>query len=628
MFKRCLIGRCPVVVWMLVVGGLLAVPGCDSTQTVDTPAVPVGPAFTGPQHLRGTVGSMARLRGHQPLLVSGYGLVVGLDQTGSSEVPAELRQWLLQELRRGGFGSARLGTLAMSPERVLADDRTAVVSIEGLIPPGAVTGTRFDLLVRAVDSQTTSLAGGTLYTFPLAVGGLQNPQRFLSPLARAGGRVYLQPSSAGGPTAVPGELPLPGAAAVDDDDFQRSGVVLGGGRVTEPRTLELVLNQPSFRRAREIADRINERLPTSPEENYQTAEAESDLIIRLRVPRAFAQQPAELLGLIDHLFVRRGQNFEPQQARRMMDHLAQSPGDAESVRWSLQALGPNTIPVLRDFYDHDELPLRLTALRAGAYLEDERSSVHLRELATHDDPAVRLRVAQALVHLPRSLQGHRALTRLLSDPHEGVRINAYETLFLNSDPIIDRLTVSGGRDIKFIIDRVPAEQPLLYVTQTQVPRVVLFGPEQGFNEPMRASVWNNRLMMRTAPLQPAPPDAPDAADANAVAAAPDAPPADDGLPDRQLDIYYQPRGEIEGRVLHTVPNVATMLYALAHRPNMTDPQDGLDLTYSQVVDVLHHLHQQGALEAPARFHVSPLARLIASERAQERAAPRPEDGEL
>ena len=158
-----------------------------------------------------------------PLAVPGW-LVVGLDRTGSDEVPAFLRQWLINEMKKRGLGSAKLGTEQMTPERVLADERTAVVEIAGFIPPGAVEGTRFDVVVTSVDTQTTSLAGGTLWSADLAAGGATAPNRFLFKQAEAAGATFVNPFD----QSSPDEEKL---------EYARSALIAGGGKVTEKRRL-------------------------------------------------------------------------------------------------------------------------------------------------------------------------------------------------------------------------------------------------------------------------------------------------------------------------------------------------------------------------------------------------------
>src|SRR5690606_32665111 len=110
----------------------------------ETRALPPSPppTYVGPTFLHGTIGSQATFRGMEPLLVSQYGMVVGLHNTGSTEdAPAHLRQWLINEMRRQGVGSAKYrDILPLTPEQMIADPGTSIVAVEGFIPPGATRG--------------------------------------------------------------------------------------------------------------------------------------------------------------------------------------------------------------------------------------------------------------------------------------------------------------------------------------------------------------------------------------------------------------------------------------------------------------------------------------------------------
>ncbi len=570
--------------------------------------------YTGPRYLYNTVGSLASLNKNRTQLVSGYGLVVGLDGTGSSEVPQALRQWLINEMVKQGVGSIDAQDfLPLGPEQLLASRDTAVVRVLGFIPPGAVAGSRFDLLVTAADSSTTSLLGGRLWTTELSAGGV-NPERFyLTPLAEGRGPIYLDPAT---------------APAADDATFElrperREALVVAGGRVLETRNFELVLNQASTTRARLIADRINELYPKAPQDRRPTANAISPLIITLNLPRAWRDQPAEFVELVMHSFIDRSPGFVPRKARELMQRLTDNPTQTASIVPALRALGPNARGILRDYYRAQypaprqggdvaatptgPVPLhaRLAALEAGAYLGDEQASEFLLELAGHDDPAVRGRVAVALTALPRSLFGQRALRTLLDDPVRSVRLEAYETLARNGSPLIDRLTLADAEGVpKMIIDRVPVQDPLIYLTQDELPRLVLFNPQMEFAVPTLARIWNDRLMLRRAAA------------------------------DQPAEMLYQyPDPEAPGRDkvdrFELFPTVATLAYTLAHASSIESPQRGYDLTYGQVVDAIYQLAQRGAIQSDVEIDRSALATLLNQTQNRDNVRPpqRPETAE-
>src|ERR1041385_6050258 len=88
--------------------GILCLSACEEEVKKAEIAVPPPPTYHGPAFLRGSVGSVVELRNNRDVVVSGYGIVVGLDGTGSGDCPAFLRGWVLNEMRKGGFGQTRL----------------------------------------------------------------------------------------------------------------------------------------------------------------------------------------------------------------------------------------------------------------------------------------------------------------------------------------------------------------------------------------------------------------------------------------------------------------------------------------------------------------------------------------
>ena len=99
-----------------------------------------------PNILRGTVGSETLLIGqaertsptYQPVVVRGYGLVVGLNGTGLSDIPPSIRAHMISEMERRGVGSEMMGFGHLNPEQMLNSPDTAVVVVEGVMPPTAV----------------------------------------------------------------------------------------------------------------------------------------------------------------------------------------------------------------------------------------------------------------------------------------------------------------------------------------------------------------------------------------------------------------------------------------------------------------------------------------------------------
>src|SRR6185503_282308 len=130
------------------------------------------------------------------VVVSGYGLVVGLHGTGSRDIPPALRAYMLAEAARSGIGNQQFGEKVgqLTPEQLINSPDTAVVIVEAIIPQGAAKGTQFDVHVFAEPSSgATSLEGGRLYTTKLRPGRptTGNVQAF--ELGQAYGPVFINP---------------------------------------------------------------------------------------------------------------------------------------------------------------------------------------------------------------------------------------------------------------------------------------------------------------------------------------------------------------------------------------------------------------------------------------------------
>ncbi|MEM1446090.1 MAG: HEAT repeat domain-containing protein [Planctomycetota bacterium] len=669
-------------------------PGCGGQKEVvaDTPAAAPGVTFTGPRELRGTIGSLARLEGTDPLPVNRFGLVVNLDGTGSNIVPEWMRTWLVNEMQKLGVG--RRSIIArnpewefMTPQRILDDPRTAVVRVSGLIPPGATKNTRFDLLVEALpeDTGTTSLAGGELWQAELGLMGGDTRLLDVRTLAIGRGPIYIPPYEA-----------IHGQAGSDADvtRYRRQAVIVGGGRVTEPRRLEIVLNQPSGNMTRLVERAINAKYRRAPDERDNTAVPASQQVVDLNIPRRYQANPAHLIDLIAHTFVSPvpiGPTVDEMVAWMERDN---SPEVRRRATLTIKALGAIAGEHLAKYYGHEDADIRLAVLEAGAYLKDTTVAKALIELAESPEPATRIAVADGLVHIPRNTRVIATLRKLLSDPEMEVRMAAYRTLSVHRDPLIDSLAIRDTNGTKFVIDRVPSDVPSVFIEAEGLPRVVLFDAGQGFRQPVFASLWDNRMtlmspssisqaslgleegntaflpVLRRGPVVEmgdgvVQAEVFDAAGGSATVRASNTDAAailTDGLPeqeggeaflvqgrvaenvagrltveivglDRSLDdmplsVYYRSPREPRPTVHRVTPTVATLAFFLAHKPTMQQPQEGLDLDFGEVVDVLYSLGQNGSIPAQVTLEQSPLARMISDERQRVAPIERPEtDGQ-
>ncbi|MEM9252815.1 MAG: flagellar basal body P-ring protein FlgI [Planctomycetota bacterium] len=570
----------------------IALPGCTKTQKIDrAPGAAPAPTYSGPPFLRNTIGSLCTLNGFTPTYASGIGIVVNLDGTGSPQVPAPLRTQIVNDLRKRGVGSVRsidTGFPLVTPGQLLDSENTAVVAVQGLIPAGATKDTRFDVLVSALpQTQTTSLQGGRLMPLDLTAAGAEAPATFLPKLADARGDMYLNPFDEDN-------------AATEDTAFLRQGIVLRGGRVAEDQRLELLLNQPSWARSRTIANRINERFGLT-EDRRAIAEPKTDRAIAIFVPPRYANNPAELVSLISYVYLGGGPGFESAMAAQLVEVARRRPSDRLEVEMAWKALGKTVLPQIRPLYEDEDVGLAMAALSAGAFLQDERTSDRLSRLAETDDKNLKIRVTQVLSELHHSQRGSTVLGQLASDLDPDVRVAAYEAMIRTGDSQVQRLPIRDETDrIKYVIDRIRSDQPMVYAQITSTPTLAIFdGGDIQIDPNTVARAWGNRVMIRSE--------------------------AENAL----WELFFDPNEQTEPQTYHLYPSYSTLAYFLGHRPSIRDPHEGLDLSFSRVVDVLYEFSRRGYIDAPMRFELSGLAAAIGvyEQQAKELGAPRPETAE-
>ncbi len=538
-----------------------------------------------PQIMAGTVAAEAVLDGYQPVIVHGYGLVVGLAGTGSNDVPPEVRAHILAIASRHGIGSERSGWGSLSPEALIDSPDTAVVIVEGIIPPGAPEGTAFDVRVTAhPTSSTTSLEGGRLYTTDLLPA--VRPDVGLRVLPPTGSLQPAAIATASGPLFI-NPFADPGATERDTID-RRNGWILNGGWATRDMPLKLRLFQPSHTRASLIQDALNTRFPQEPGQQYRTAQGESDEAIAVSVPPSYRTRTEEFVELLRHTTIR--QFGSEQIAETIRRYVIENPATALDASWRWQALGQRALPTVRELYDDPEELPRLAALRAGASLGDPLVTPHLVAMAESGSEDVRRQAIELLGDMGIDPVIDRALRKLVNDPDVETRLAAYEALVQRGDPSVDRIVV----DEKFVVDVVDSDIPMIYITQVGLPRLAVFGRELAVDRPVTVTAWSQRFMMI----------------ANST--------------DDRVQVYYRPPDAAQGSSHLVRPQVAELIRFLGHTTMPDQPVPGLGLSYSQVIGVLHQIWRQGYLHADFKAEQDRILAAIVKQRQRTTVAERPE----
>ncbi len=583
---------------VVCVAALLVMPACNRNKKRKPPPSPRQSSQIvvrdTPSALRGTIGAEASLQGVEPTLVSGIGFVVGLNGTGGLTMPEQFAAHLEREMGLQGITSSNQaggpGIAGRSPRQLLSDPNTAAVVIQAAVPPGANKGDTFDIYVRAINA--TSLEGGRLWTTQLRVGppsAYGDPQALI--LGRASGPIFLNPF------AEPGSV----------EGVQRTvGRVLDGGRITEATVINVVLDNPSHQRARQIASAINSSFPRGPGDPEQIARGRDDHLVQVSIPFRYRERRREFVELIRHLPI--DQSYPEVYARRFSQSLINEPYLSGNMSYCLEALGERAKPFLTELYEAPEMAPRLAALRAGASLNDPKAVRPLIEIATRGPENQRADAVSLLSMIDGGPIIEETLRSLLSSPVLSVRVEAYEGLMQRAVAVqkrrlalaqlrardnmisssaaaatasqIDTLAkafVPGGglhgvsRELiegKFFLDRVPYGEPLIYVSQQGEPRIVLFGESTELVSPVLMSAWSDRLLIAS--------DAP-------------------GEPVR---LYYRHPNNLRSSNFGSVPtDLDGFIRFLAKSSSNADPKPGLGLGYAEIVGLLFELNRGKATRA-------------------------------
>lgn len=579
---------------------MLATPACSSgpKQRPKIVRPPVPPRDV-PAALRGIIASQASMIGIKPIRIAGLGFVVGVNGTGGGPLNDRVMFHMEREMGLGGVGRGAFdGTPfeGMSPRRLLQNKDTAVVVVQALVPPGAPEGARFDVFVTALNA--TSLEGGRLYTTDLRIGpamAFGGPQT--TKVGEARGNIFINPF------AEPGQI--------DSVVSRTTGRILNGGVVTQSRQIQILLDNPSHSRTRQIVSAINSRFPERPGDSGPIARGRSGDSIDVQVPAAYRDRSAEFAQILAHIQI--DQSMPQVYARRYVEALRAEPYLADDLSWALHALGDPALPFLRGLYDDPELIPRLAALRTGARLGDPRVAEHLIDLIKTAPESTKIDAVKLLGLVNAGPKVDEALKSVLTEKSLPVRIAAYEALAGRAErsrfrtlvqyeryrdapvglrPSATQLQAEASASLpagtiyavsripmygKFFLDRVPVGDPLIYVTQQGTPRIVLFGENLELQSPAFVSAWSDRLML--------------------VSDSESDPPrlyyrAVPGRGIRLDDARYSPSYQTT-----LDRNVPDLIDFLSREWTPEQQLIGLGLTYSETVGAIYEFYKAGAINA-------------------------------
>jgi len=206
------------------------------------------------------VKDIAYVKGVNDYQVIGYGLVVGLNGTGDTQMSTFTEQSVASMLKRFGI------TVTQSQMRMR---NVAAVMVVGSMPPFSSNGASVDVTVSSM-GDATSLQGGAL---------------LLTELIGQDGKVY---ATAQGPLAV-GGFDIRTAGTEVQRNFTTTGRIPNGGLIQQSPPIDfvnnwmlsIVLSQQDFTTASRVADAINQSAKAN------IADAVDGGTINVQVPQQF-----------------------------------------------------------------------------------------------------------------------------------------------------------------------------------------------------------------------------------------------------------------------------------------------------------------------------------------------------
>ena len=465
MFTRCCRGGIPAALVMVAAGCALfeEKPAKPAERPGGTMAK-AGESAVGQPYLavQGTIGSVTYVEGGQLMRVRGFGLVCGLNGTGSTKCRPNLREYVEREIRRARSATPHI-QYTQTPQEIIESPDTAVVMVEGEVPAAAAKGRRFDLRVSAVDEDTKSLAGGILMPCDLKILAAVSPQEVLEGQthAKAAGRVFINPFGASGGNAAAVNL--------------REGQIIGGGLNLVDRRISLVSSFEAYATVQQIMDSINRRFPGEE----PTAKAVSPNRVTLRIPEALrGGGEGRFLELVRHLPLSSTPVELEARAKLLAGQLVRTDVPPNQTAAALEGIGESVLPMIQPLYTHARRQVNYYAARTGLRLGDELA---MAVIVHHTkDPKSPFR-SQAIRELGRSKLTHQAaaaLRELLADDDPLMRIEAYEALRQVAPQVVARVVV-GQDPQNFLLEMVPAQgPPLIYARRTGYPCIGMIGGDR------------------------------------------------------------------------------------------------------------------------------------------------------
>lgn len=555
----------------------------------------LGPKKDVPPYMKGTIWELTHRTNDEPYPVAGYALVGRLRGSGDSTASLPVRQWMIKQMARHGYGSKLLpGYKNIGAEQILRDPSYAIVRVDGMIPPGARQGDFFDVQVSAMPgNRTGNLSGGIVFETDLAKTRSGRPDlNAVSILAKAKGPVLVNPAYAledGGATPAGAAVTAAtGANTAQARASLRAGVIMDGARVMSDRPLVMRLLHPSRAAARFMEQRINQRFQSvadHPRKDvmpamFQVAAALDEGIVEIYVPRAYGGDWKHFMDVVEHLYL----NGSPgEQIARAKALAAEAPAEAIredgyllSIGHALEGIGEPALQYVLPMMAHPNPDVAFVMARAAAFIGDGSGAAQetLLRMARNDAHPCQIEAIRTLGVLPPSPDRNQKIHHLLESRNTMARIEAYKVLVRNKDHTIFTRWINdprdrrpeGERSEKFALDIVPAAgPPIIFASRSGIARIALIGPKPALSLPVLFTAMEKRLMI----------------------ASPAA--------GNQVTIFYRDDSRGEPVQMPSRPDIAEIVARLGGEG--APEEERFDFTYGEIVAILQRLAQERMIRA-------------------------------
>ena len=226
------------------------------------------------------IGNITRIEGIRDNQLQGFGIVVGLGNSGDSRQSQVTLQAVANMLQKQG--------ISLDSDE-LTSRNTAAVMVTANLPPFARNGDRIDVTVSSM-GDARSLQGGTLLMTPLEAPNGEVFAVAQGPLTIGGYNERGQMTEVRENHSTAGRIP-DGALVEQELDFD-----------LDREEISFLLNQPNFETASAMAAEINDHFAGQPG-NQQIAMAINAGEVRVQVPENYQNNTTDFISTINQIEV-------------------------------------------------------------------------------------------------------------------------------------------------------------------------------------------------------------------------------------------------------------------------------------------------------------------------------------